>query len=201
MKLIYLLSFVLLFSTGAHAQTRVEEQIENKRKELRSSGVDITVSYYRYSRGIDKVIVDETNATCKPTDLRYLFWSKGKKSFVQRFDDCNLYLPVQIASSFMSLVKLQNKNLMNEKILPAQYKYVKKDTSFLVTTYPASHAPLTVFEINTGGNVIAKFIDGIPEKYVYLDGKHKNISYQHNRNSIQYKLKVLAEAIVKKISK
>jgi hypothetical protein len=167
------------------------------------AGVDTTVCYYRFLIGRDVVYVDEINAPCKPSDLRYLFWSKGKQSFVQQFDDCQTYLPVKTSSAFMNQLKTGFNRLSQEKVLNPQYIYSHKDTIYKFTSYPPSHGIAIIFKIFAGKAVIEKSIreSAFGGRYVYGDdkNKHKNINYQHNLNTIQYKLKLLAEAAVRKL--
>jgi len=102
----------------------------------------------------------------------------------------------------MNLVKTGFYKLSREKILNPQYTYSDKGINYKYTSYGYSHGWFTVFEVYVGATVIEKNIreSTLGGKYIYNNGKHKNINYQHNLNTIQYKLKALAEAIVKSIN-
>jgi|GEM_PF-5134481 len=195
MKNIGFLLLALFVAQAARAQRDVEKRIADTRRELRAVGVDTSVCYYTYSYGVKKFVPGDT--ACKARNIRYLFWTQGPQSLIQRFDECNRYPSERISTIFMNAVKAGIGRLPQEKILPAEYVYVKNGEKVKIGI-SETHNPQTVFEIYTGDTVIRKYIDWFDIGVVYVEGKYPNINYLNNLNTVQNNLKELAEAIVER---
>jgi hypothetical protein len=195
MKSVYLVLVSILLSSACIAQISVDSVMNRKRMELRKTGVDTTVSYYTYCVGSVQVYYEPTDSTCKANNTRYLLWSKGAQSFIQRFDECKQHSAVPISSSLMVMIKGNYPKLIKEKILPPKYTYMEKGKRVAVTT-SRDHSCHTVFRVYAGTTSIQKDIDDYDLESIYLDGKHKNVNYLHNQRSLQNRLKVHIEELL-----
>jgi hypothetical protein len=186
----------MLLSSYCVAQTAIDSIINVKRKELNTSGVDTMVCYYTYCIGSVQVYYEPTNSSCQASDIKYLLWSSGNQSFIQRFDECKHHSAVSISPLFMVMIKDNYGKLIKEKVLPPRYTYFEKGKRVDVTT-SIDHSCHTVFEIYAGTNSVRKDIDDYNLEGMYTNAKHRNVNYLHNKKSLQNRLKVQIEAILK----
>lgn len=196
MKHSLLLLLSLTFYLSCSAQAAVDSSITKKRNQLYQIGIDTVVCYYRYCNGRLPNPVFLGDTTCQAYDhIKYLIWTRGTQSFLQRFDECRSHPPVIIPSLFVNLVRKNFYQLKKEKLFPPEYT-VGLQGMKLRTSMSIDHTCHTVFNIYTSTAIINKNIDEYYLANKYVDGKHRNIHYLHNQRSLQSRLKQQIENVL-----
>jgi len=120
--------------------------------------------------------------TCFSYDIKYLVWRTNGKLFMERFDECRVYPPTLIYQNpFYTPVKYYQK-LLHEKIrVKAYYIYVNNKKNLVSQT--TDHTCFSTFDFYIGNTFLHREVD-LQDLERFLDGKHVNVNYVHNRNTI-----------------
>ncbi|MEO6980721.1 MAG: hypothetical protein ABI113_20170 [Mucilaginibacter sp.] len=189
-----LLVFVLVITYSfCLAQTDsipvAEKKANEKIAQLRRERVKTILCYYvdcvGYMHGFNP-------DSCTSFQPEYLFWTNNNLSFIQRFDECTDYKPMNIRPALYNLIKSNYKQIQKAKIeYPVYYGIV--DGKQVKLTTMVDHSCHNIFEFYTNDKELKKDIDDFALETQYIDKKYVNLNYQSNKKSILIKLKGIVE--------
>lgn len=81
------------------------ETLEEKISFLKNYGVKDIIIYHSYAYTVPYVI-----GGCSPTMTKYLLWIKDKKTYVQKFNNCDTFKPLVMDKSNLAQFYLKQKN-------------------------------------------------------------------------------------------
>jgi hypothetical protein len=190
----FIICCLLLFSAPVcRAQldstfSKTDKDVLSKIQELRNKKIDTIVCYYIDCIGALPRL--EIPDSCTSSKTKYLLWRSNSKSFIQKFDECNVYKAISINSAFFSLLKHNYKQFK----YPEFYEIVNGKK--ILSNIWQDHSCHTMFEIDIKGIILIKDIDAFALDTKYVDDKYLNINYMQNQQSLLKKLKKIAEADV-----
>jgi hypothetical protein len=89
------------------------EKLEEKISFLKDYGVKDLIIYHSYAYTVDYVI-----GGCSPTMTKYLLWFKDKKTYVQKFNNCETFKPLVIEKSELAeFYPLQKDSVTKQKFI------------------------------------------------------------------------------------
>ena len=165
--------------------------IITKTDEFRTKKIDFIV-YKKYSIGSIRLnrIDSNTCLNCNPDYPLYLIWNENGKTWIQKFDSCGLFFPVELKNS--KIVNFINENF--EIITSEKIKYYRTDKN---TYSMVDHSTFKQFLIVKSDIEIYNHFD------VYNlsnDSDDANINYQYNNNLKIIKLDKIVEEEIQELN-
>lgn len=208
MKNVILISIlILLFSCKTHSKNETLEytiinknaisdfkkelKIYTKIQELRNKKIDF-IEYKQHSIGSIRLSrTDDLNncPSCISNFSIYLIWREKENQYIQIFDNCGSFLPVNIENT--NILEFANKNFNIINLERIKYYQVDKKTVSMI-----SHSEFKDFLLSRQGTEIYNHFD------VYnltTNSEKPNLNYKYNQNLKIIELNNLIEEKLEKI--
>lgn len=169
--LLCVLCFVRLPAQNAHTQ------LQKVQDSLRQLKVDTFLVYTIECLGSGYI------DTCNPV-AQYLFWRKGGKSFVKKFNQCHTYQAWQIIENDPLIFSISNKaNILKEKIKTPVY-FIHGDGSMgdEVSAF-TDHDCYDDVTVITGTAITNKRVSEYYLNFKKFGNGRMNVNYQYNQNT------------------
>ncbi|WP_295667906.1 hypothetical protein [uncultured Mucilaginibacter sp.] len=162
--------------------------------DLKKKDAKVIVCFYEPCYG---AVFPVGKDSCNVYNIKYLLWCINNKCFMQRFDDCWDYRPIDIGPTLMTFLQSNYLVIREEKLANLKYRAIIDGKDSIQEIYGIDHSCHYIFEVYFGNHQSTIDInDFVLEKTDY-EG-HRNLNYEINQKSMQNKLKNLAETQVAK---
>ncbi len=125
--------------------------------------------------------------SCKRKDTHYLFWIKNNKYFIKKFENCSVFLSVQVDSPNPLKFFILYKDAIEQEELkpPTYYEYKKKNkkTDTLMISSGIDHSCHHKFIFHVNGQSVEKWYDTYDLNFIKFDNGQKNIYYDFNQQT------------------
>jgi hypothetical protein len=166
----------------------IDHKVNNKIAELEQRKADMIVCYYEPCYGS---FMRTSPDSCTAYSVKYVLWQIKKKSFIQRFDNCRVYKPVQMNPVLLSFIQNNYAKLTTEKLKPLAYKITGNLKDSIKEILWVDHSCHYIFEIHWGSQRDAIDIDSF-RLAESSDSTHPNLNFAANQKSILCELTELA---------
>lgn len=166
-----------------------ELEIFTRISELRKKKLDF-IAYKNYSIGSKSIIyTNDTNncSNCSDYYSTYLIWEENEIDYIQIFDNCGNFYPVQIQNkSILKFMKENFETFRNERV-----KFYQTDKTSILTI---SHSTYKEFLFSLNDEEIYNYFDTYN---LESSTERVNINYLHNQNLKLIQLNNMIEAEIK----
>lgn len=195
----HILTLFLFFNfVGSVFSQTVDVDVEKRKEELKSNGIDTIIVYYSYYCHFnvfnDNYQECDKNWTNKTPKL--IFWVKNGVFYKQKYDYKKTYSIQTLKHSRFLQTILTNINLLSEsEIKPVENKVQEGAFISYKETIEVSETMITEFDFTFGKIKFNKIINHyfLKTKWLNKKKKKKNNNYKTNQKSILKKIKKLAE--------
>ena len=191
MRFISLLTLCLIFSFSCFAQdeySAIDPMVDAKIQALGQKNADIMVCYYEPCYGS---FMRSSRDSCTAFSIKYVLWGVKKKCFIQRFDNCRSYSPVEMNPRLLSFIQNNYSNIKTAKLKNMAYKTKGNVKDSIQEIYVEDHSCHYIFEVHWGKQRDTIDIDDFPLEASY-DSAHPNLNFAENQMNILNELRNVA---------
>lgn len=192
---VLLICFISSFCFSQKIDSIFEKELEvfTNVNKLREKKINFIIDK-KYSIGFKGILRSDDLNRCPKCDYSYstyVIWKENNVNYLQCFDNCGNYYPLEIQNK--NLLKFMDDNFDLIKKEKVKRYHVDKQTFTLI-----DHSSFNEFIISKNGNEIYNFFD---DYNLSSDKENPNIYYSYNQNLKIVKLNYLIEDEIKKLDK
>jgi hypothetical protein len=131
--------------------------------------------------------------TCNYFDAHYIFWKQGDKTYLQKFDDCNVHKPILLDTINPLIFYIaEKKKIDHEIIYPPTYIESQHGNTETSIRQSIDHTCYYEMTFITNTKKVVKNVSDYDLTFQRFDNGRRNMYYNYNQ---QTKLKKLIDLI------